>query len=1130
MKAQHPIFFDPSARRARLLKFVAGLAFCIAAFWSVLLVAYYFSPHALPAVSLPEPAAVPVAERSVAGTSETPSGYVPLPAAPAEAPPTHRGPASHLAFAFMINWDQPALDSLERHLSDLDAVIPQWLYYNLDNRMLIEDDPGSREAVVSLLAEARRRQLEAPRVMPMVTNLLRGQWQGDRFAALLAEPAARREMVDQLVDYARVHDFNGISVDLEMLPDVALPDYYLFLEELGPKLHGHGLQLSVSVPFESEPLDYPRVARAVDYLIPMGYDQHWAGGSPGPVAGAAWIGARAAYFRQNVPAEKLILAVGNYALDWSRTNPGVHAAPLTVEAALARAGDAGVPVTTDPGSLNPYFRYRSPEGEDREVWLLDAVTTYNAMTAFAAARPAGFALWRLGMEDPSVWQILARDRHVSPASAARLATITPEQVHYRGAGEILRFASAPRDGSRALALAPATGLVHQTYTAVPAAYAVKRFGQADKQLALTFDDGPSPVYTPQILALLRELNVQGSFFVVGTHVQEHPGLVREAFAGGHDIGVHTFTHPDISRITPAQFDEELSLSQRAIEAAIGRRSILFRPPFGRDINPSRPDHIRPLQLVADRGYLTVGMRVDTADWTNPGEESIVEAAVDQVAAGGRIIVMHDGGGDRSQTVRALPRLVAALRAKGYEFVTVTRLLHLSPDQTMPPIPPADRAEAAAARAASITLGGAVRFIQVVFFTGIILGFARMALIAAGALVHHRRRHRGELPLPDLTLAVIVPAYNESKVVAKTVRSLLASRGVPPFDILVIDDGSTDDTFARIRAGFADEPRVRIFTKPNGGKSSALNFGLTHTRADVVVMLDADTLFQADTLRRLVARFSDPAVGAVAGNVKVGNRLNMLTRWQALEYITSQSLDRRALTTINCNNVVPGAIGAWRRALVVEVGMYGHQTLAEDADLTLSVCRLGYKIEYEPLAVAHTEAPDTLKAFLKQRFRWGFGTLQVAAKHLPALFNRRHAWLGFVGIPNMLLFQVVFPLLAPFMDLVILASVGTMAYSQVSDVPVETLAARQFIGYYLLFLTADAASATLAFVLERNEDARLLLWVPFQRVFYRFVMYYVGLKSVAAAVSGKAVGWGSLQRKATVSVPCEEPAEELLVEA
>lgn len=514
------------------------------------------------------------------------------------------------------------------------------------------------------------------------------------------------------------------------------------------------------------------------------------------------------------------------------------------------------------------------------------------------------------------------------------------------------------------------------------------------------------------------------------------------------------------------------------------------------------------------------MRIDTADWTNPGVDEMVDSVLAQAAEGSRIVVMHDSGGDRRETLEALPQIIAQLRQRGYDFVTVSQMLGLQRRQVMPPISNIEATRAWANGVGAGALKSGMKFIKCIFISGLILGLLRMVLIGMGALIQRRRSRRWvRTTAPDLSLSVIVPAYNESKVVAATIRSLLASEGVGDFDIIVVDDGSVDDTYRRTVETFAEEPRVRVFTKANGGKSTALNFGLLRTRSDIVIMLDADTLFRPDAIRRLLVHFADPTVGAVAGNVKVGNRVNMLTRWQALEYITSQSLDRRALTVINCNNVVPGAIGAWRRELVMKVGMLNHRTLAEDGDLTMCICRLGYRIEYDDAAIALTEAPDTMRGFLRQRFRWMFGTFQVSAKHFSALFNRQHPWLGFVGMPNLLLFQVFFPLLAPFMDMVVVGSAIMLGYTHWQHVQMDTIGLRQFILYYLLFLTVDTLSASLAFVLERTEDRQLLGWVPFQRVFYRMMMYYVATKSIFAALSGRAVGWGAIQRKATV--PCDD---------
>jgi cellulose synthase/poly-beta-1,6-N-acetylglucosamine synthase-like glycosyltransferase len=264
------------------------------------------------------------------------------------------------------------------------------------------------------------------------------------------------------------------------------------------------------------------------------------------------------------------------------------------------------------------------------------------------------------------------------------------------------------------------------------------------------------------------------------------------------------------------------------------------------------------------------------------------------------------------------------------------------------------------------------------------------------------------------VSIIVPSYNEEQVIENTIRSLLCS-DYPHFEIIIVDDGSSDRTSDIVNEKFGGEPLVQLFTVANAGKAAALNFGLRRAQGDVIVALDADTQFPPETIRALARRFVDPRIGAVAGNAKVGNRINIVTRWQALEYITSQNMDRRAFASLNCITVVPGAVGAWRRELIEQCGGFSNDTLAEDQDLTLLIRKLGYKIGYEEAAIAWTEAPDGVRTLARQRFRWAYGTLQCLWKHRDALFRPRYGTLGLVGMPNVWIFQVLFPLISPIMD-------------------------------------------------------------------------------------------------------------------
>jgi cellulose synthase/poly-beta-1,6-N-acetylglucosamine synthase-like glycosyltransferase len=436
---------------------------------------------------------------------------------------------------------------------------------------------------------------------------------------------------------------------------------------------------------------------------------------------------------------------------------------------------------------------------------------------------------------------------------------------------------------------------------------------------------------------------------------------------------------------------------------------------------------------------------------------------------------------------------------------------------MPPVPPDSLWQIWTDRVAFKVLNLAAVIMHWLFLLGIVLGLARLMFIGVLAVYQRWFRRRPVYdPAYSPSVAVVVPAYNEEKVIIQTVASLLACDPSRQFEIIVVDDGSRDNTYYVAKSAFADHPRVRVFTQPNGGKPAALNFGIAQTQAEIVVALDADTVFARDAIALLIRHFADPRVGAVAGNAKVGNRVNLLTRWQALEYITSQNLDRRAFSILNCITVVPGAVGAWRRELIERAGGFDRSTLAEDADLTIAIRKLGYAIVYEDEAVALTEAPDTVRGFIKQRYRWMFGTMQAAWKHADALFRPRYGALGFVALPNVMIFQVFFPLISPVMDLLLVGTLGMTAvnywYHPVDFSPDSLW---RVLFYYALFVAVDYLTAILAFSLEHHEHWSLLIFLFWQRFFYRQLMYYVAIKSTLNSLRGRLVGWGKLERKATV---------------
>ncbi|MEV4630446.1 glycosyltransferase [Micromonospora sp. NPDC049523] len=626
-----------------------------------------------------------------------------------------------------------------------------------------------------------------------------------------------------------------------------------------------------------------------------------------------------------------------------------------------------------------------------------------------------------------------------------------------------------------------------------------------KTIALTFDDGPDPLWTPKILDLLHEHQVPATFFVVGSQVGRYPELTARIADGGHELGVHTFTHPNLAELPSWRRRMEYNQTQLAIAKATGVKTSLIRFPYS-----SRADAIddRNWPLVREAGelgYLTVVNDTDSVDWARPGVDAIVRNAT-PTGDNGAIVLFHDAGGDRAQTVAALHRFIPELKAKGYRFTTVSQGLNLSLAETTTPqqvvghtsAPSADRWRGAALVWAVQIADGTIDVLGVLFVVVGVLAIGRTALLFLLAGRHARRRRSPDWSWgPPVTepVSVIVPAYNEKEGIAAAVRSL-ATGDHPGIEVVVVDDGSTDDT-ADIAAALR-LPNVRVVRKPNGGKPSALNTGVALARHDLIVMVDGDTVFEPDSIRHLVQPFADPQVGAVAGNVKVGNRRSLVAKWQHIEYVIGFNLDRRLYETLRCMPTVPGAIGAFRRSALMGAGGMTDDTLAEDTDITMALCRAGWKVVYEEKARAWTEAPSTLGQLWKQRYRWSYGTMQAMWKHRHSVTEHGASGrFGRRGLPFLALFGVALPLLAPVIDL--LAIYGLFFFNSI-----ETLLA------WSAMLGLQLVTAVVAFRLDREKLGPL--WaLPLQQFVYRQMMYLVLIQSLATALTGARLRWHKLHR-------------------
>ncbi len=1050
-----------------------------------------------------------------------------------------------LSMGYYVNWDESSLtslkDNIERRGNQLDILIVESKHLADETGRLEDDDADKQSEVLDYV----RKQSPHTRIMALINNAKDAQFQKPLLARMLANPDARNRAITQLLDYTQTNKLDGVSIDFENIDDSSRAHLVAFMNELYPRFHDAGLEVSINVPADDEAFDYKNLAAAADFVMLMIYDEHdSSAGEDGPIASLDWFQDILRLRQMDVPAEKTIVAIGNYAYDWTvedKTGKPLKEAgeTKTFEEAIVTAKESSWPeassdpndlikIELDADSLNPYFEYADDDDNVHRVWFLDAVTAFDQMSVARQFSPRGFALWRLGSEDPSLWDFFGNPEKLNQDTADHLSKIVyGYNLDYQGKGECLEIVSYPKDGARAVTFDDKSGLIKQeSYKEFPSPFVIKRYGYSTNKIALTFDDGPDPTYTPQILDVLKKYNAPATFFFIGLQGELYPEILRREYDEGHDIGSHTFTHPNTSNISETQFNLELSANDVLLESIIGHRTTLFRPPFAQDAEPTTPAETGMLKFINERGYIDVGMLIDPHDWQQPmvATNKIVDLTIDQAnelrkrpsGNPGNVVLLHDSGGDRRRTIEALPQIIEGLRAEGFELVTVSDLLGKSRDEVMPPVPSEGIWRMLPSRAAFQTIKFSSITLRYLFLIGIILGIIRLVFMGTLAIIEKwREGHAKYDPNYQPTVAVIVPAYNEDTVIVQTITSLLAS-DLPDFEIVVVDDGSTDQTAERVVESFAHEKRVRFFSKPNAGKPEALNFGVQHTRAEIVIALDADTVFTRDAISKLVRHFVNAKVGAVAGNAKVGNRINLLTRWQALEYITSQNLDRRAFNVLNCITVVPGAVGAWRRDLVLQAGGFTDLTLAEDADLTMAIRKLGYKVAYEDEAIGLTEAPDTVRGFIKQRFRWMYGTLQAAWKHKNAIFNPRYGSLGFIALPNIFIFQILFPLISPLMDLLMGLSLMTMVWNRLqhpADGTTDTLIRVSF--FYALFLAIDFLAAALAFTLEEKENKRLLVWLFLQRFFYRQLMYYVAIKAILASLKGIAVGWNKVERKATV---------------
>jgi len=907
-----------------------------------------------------------------------------------------------------------------------------------------------------------RAHLAGAEGLLVISNYDGKDWNGGRVRALVSDKEARRRFVSAVSGAMARAPWDGVVLDFENLDASVRDPLATLVGHLAEALRRR--RVLVTVPAftdpdgdDAAPFDLARLSAGGVGIVWMAYDQHDATSDAGPVAPLPWVRQSMATALRFVPPAQLLLGVAAYGYAWPAKGQPGDVSDLTVPQAAALAATPGARVAYDP--VQGEWGGTLPDG--RTIWY-DDTRSMGDRARLAADAHVGVALWRVGSEAPGALETL-ESHGLVPAK------------------------HAPQAPDRPVLAMSGPGVV-----------------------ALTFDDGPDPTWTPRILEVLRREHVPATFFVIGQQAERYPGLLRQELAEGHVIGDHTYSHPNLARLPAWRSRLEINGAAWAVEGATGRRPVLFRSPYGEGDAAPNSRKKGPDQLAADLGFHPVGWTDDTDDWQRPGPDKIAWNALHQLSER-TVVLLHDGGGSREQTVAALPRIIDSLKARGYLFTTADSLDGATPE-------PYSTRKGLAASVRGLTVVAAFRlqlalrrlllWLAVATAIG---SLVRLLFATPLALIHRFRRRRPVLPagaaLPPVT--VIIPAFNEERVIAKNIAAI-ARLDPAPAEVIVVDDGSTDRTAevaaaaARVAFTRGDRPggvRFRLIRQENGGKAAALNHGLLLATTEVAVVIDADTVVSPGLIGALGPHFADPRVGAVAGNVKVGNRRNLLAALQALEYVVALNLDRRAQDVARAMAVVPGAAGAFRVAAVRQVGGYQGDTVVEDADLSTALQRAGWRIPYEPAAVVWTEAPENLTDVVRQRRRWSYGTVQVVAKHRGAMLEPGSGNIGLVGLPWNLLSSVILPALGPFADLWLVylvftgqmgVAAGVLAFAVVADLVVSALA-----------VAAD------------GERWSLVALAPLLRLLWRPLQLAVVIRSLRRWAVGADQQWDKVGRYDTV---------------
>ncbi|MGC1497462.1 MAG: glycosyltransferase [Sulfitobacter sp.] len=1004
--------------------------------------------------------------------------------------------AVHRIYAMLPSALPWAAQSLQQSCDVIDVIMPAWFDVQLGADQVevvgLEDD--ARKEMREYVA-ARKGRVD---VMPVVAF-------SQAVARLFGDPIGRSEITTALNGFieqaGETDELSGLCIDASSLITEGSSAFASFIQPLSDGMRAHGLQSCVVLPGSAPDGMFVVANRFSDVVVAKVFEEPWVGSAPQPIAADDWFDRRVESVQTIVDPAKLVIAMGTFSVDWTSGSPKPKTIPFAEAMAIMVA--AKTKPKYEPIAGNAQSVFVDAKGMQHRMWMLDAASAHNQLMVLKKRGVQSAAIWSLGSEDPGLWAVLDQADKAQALNAESLNNLVfANYVDHLGDGPFVAPISMPVVGQRVVQIDPQTNrILTLDYTQLPQPSVVRLYGGGQtNKVVLTFDDGPHKKHTPATLEVLKSTDTPGTFFVLGSSAIKAPELVERILEEGHEIGSHTYSHHHMGDLSAGRAIVEVNSVQLLVNGITGKNMRLYREPYMRSGGPITSKEVASLMPLEKAGYIIAGMDIVPGDWLDRSADELAKEMITQVEenAGG-VILLHDGGGDQSEMVKSLPVVIKTLREKGYVFTSMADFLETTPETLLPN---AEGMQSTFNNVSFKAVGNGWSLLELIFWTVLVIGLVRaIVLLLLTAL---RKRHVGPdtQDLPSVT--VVIPAFNEANVIGRCIDYVLAT-DYADFDVIVVDDGSNDDTYAAAMA-FADHPLVNVITQHNQGKAAAMNAALFETDSDVLICIDADSQLHPQAVGLMAAHFSDPKIGAVAGRVVVGNRTNILTRLQALEYITAQSIERRAKEVLNAITVVPGAIGAWRTNALMEAGIFSTETLTEDADMTMAIIRSDYRVIYEDRAVAVTETPATVGGLMAQRLRWCLGMMQAGWKHLGAIIEGRN--LGLISLPDLAIFGYLMPLIAPLADLLLLILIYDY-FAGGGTVPQDdaTLSTGSFLLAYMALPIFEVITVAIAFRLDPKEDRRLMLLIPFQRIIYRQLLYFSVIRALWRASSGSLANWG-----------------------